>query len=443
MPPDGTTAFISYSREDSEFVLRMARDLKAAGADVWLDQLDIQPGQRWARALQDAITNSPRFLVILSPASVKSTNVEDEVTFALEERKTIIPVMYCDCNVPFQLRSFQYADFRRDYDHGLRILLQTLGVAAGAIPASAAPVEAKASEEKRKQEGEAKRAAEQARLKSERKAVAEKARLEEERKAAEQARAEKRRKTAAAARLERERQETASREVLDDLASSEEPKSSVVKQILFGALASIALVIGIYMFNRPSKPAEPEPVSHAKPIDLKPPARAGEPPANGGQANGVGVNGASASNSGIANGNANGRINSNPNGIANGAGAVVGGTGRAALLGEHRLSLQWISWEKFGTATVVNNDGVLILKGSQHVGDEYLTVEGSVTSIEPRKFTMHGVIVTKIDSINNGQPCKRSGDMTFAIAGGQKYWRLQEMNNPCAAATDYVDIYLR
>ena len=139
MPSDGTTAFISYSREDSEFVLRMARDLKAAGANVWLDQLDIQPGQRWARALQDAITNSPRFLVILSPASVKSTNVEDEVSFALEERKTIIPVMYCDCNVPFQLRSFQYADFRHDYDHGLRVLLQTLGVDAAAIPAAAAP----------------------------------------------------------------------------------------------------------------------------------------------------------------------------------------------------------------------------------------------------------------------------------------------------------------
>ena len=113
------------------------------------------------------------------------------------------------------------------------------------------------------------------------------------------------------------------------------------------------------------------------------------------------------------------------------------------MLGQHRLSLQWISWEKFGTATVVNNDGVLILKGSQHVGDEYLTVEGTVTSVFPKKFTMHGVIVTKIDSINKGQPCKRSGDMTFAITGNRQYWRLQQMDNPCEAVTDYVDIYLR
>jgi hypothetical protein len=93
--------------------------------------------------------------------------------------------------------------------------------------------------------------------------------------------------------------------------------------------------------------------------------------------------------------------------------------------------------------SVVDNDGVLVLKGSQHVGDEYLTVEVTVTSVESTKFTMHGVIVTKIDSINNGQPCKRSGDMAFAMTGTQQYWRLQQMNSPCAAATDYVDIYLR
>src|SRR5271169_3102645 len=33
---------------DSQFVLRLAEDLKTAGASVWLDQLDITPGQRWA-----------------------------------------------------------------------------------------------------------------------------------------------------------------------------------------------------------------------------------------------------------------------------------------------------------------------------------------------------------------------------------------------------------
>ena len=63
-------AFFSYSRDDSDFVLRLAEDLKHAGANVWLDQLDIAPGRRWARAVEDALTNCPRLLVVLSPSSV-------------------------------------------------------------------------------------------------------------------------------------------------------------------------------------------------------------------------------------------------------------------------------------------------------------------------------------------------------------------------------------
>ena len=43
MATETTAAFFSYSREDSEFALRLAKDLKAAGANVWLDRLDIKP----------------------------------------------------------------------------------------------------------------------------------------------------------------------------------------------------------------------------------------------------------------------------------------------------------------------------------------------------------------------------------------------------------------
>ena len=43
MAADAPAAFFSYSREDLEFALRLAEDLKAA-ANVWIDQLDIEPG---------------------------------------------------------------------------------------------------------------------------------------------------------------------------------------------------------------------------------------------------------------------------------------------------------------------------------------------------------------------------------------------------------------
>jgi hypothetical protein len=139
VPPDAPIAFFSYSRDDSGFVLRLAGDLKATGAHVWLDQLDIEPGQRWARAIQDALNNASRMLVVLSPSSVNSTNVDDEVNFGLEEHKTLVPVLYRDCKIPFRLRPFQYVDFRTSYEGGLKALLKTLAADQPAERITAAP----------------------------------------------------------------------------------------------------------------------------------------------------------------------------------------------------------------------------------------------------------------------------------------------------------------
>jgi hypothetical protein len=79
-------------------------------------------------------------LVILSPASVNSTNVLDEVSFALETQKTIMPVLYRDCEIPFRLRRVQYVDFRSDYALALKGLLRTLNVEQMPEAAPQAPV---------------------------------------------------------------------------------------------------------------------------------------------------------------------------------------------------------------------------------------------------------------------------------------------------------------
>ncbi len=125
---DVPIAFFSYCREDSDFALKLAEDLKVAGAQVWIDQLDIEPGTPWDRAVEAALTNSPRMLVVLSPVSVNSDNVRDEVSFALSRQKRVIPVLYRDCDVPFRLARLQHIDFRPDYARALSILLRALGV---------------------------------------------------------------------------------------------------------------------------------------------------------------------------------------------------------------------------------------------------------------------------------------------------------------------------
>jgi hypothetical protein len=129
MPAQTPTTFLSYSCEDSKFALQLAQDLKAAGANLWVDQLDIGPGQEWDSAVEVAVTQAPQMLLILSPSSVKSRNVRNEIAYALDENKTIIPVLYQDCAIPLQLRRVQYVDLRSDYSGGLKVLLRTLGLA--------------------------------------------------------------------------------------------------------------------------------------------------------------------------------------------------------------------------------------------------------------------------------------------------------------------------
>ena len=139
VPPEHeAAAFISYSREDSEFALRLARDLKAAGAEIWLDQLDIHPGHEWDDAIEAALVAAPLMLLILSPASASSRNVRNEVAVALDEGKKIIPILHRDCVVPLQLRRIQYVDFRTDYARGFAELLRHMGVGPAGQPETAA-----------------------------------------------------------------------------------------------------------------------------------------------------------------------------------------------------------------------------------------------------------------------------------------------------------------
>ncbi|HLO15274.1 MAG TPA: toll/interleukin-1 receptor domain-containing protein, partial [Anaerolineales bacterium] len=105
------TTFISYSRVDSAFVVRLAKDLKAAGFDVWLDQLDIPKGARWDDEIEAAVEKSSTFMIVLAPESIESQNVKDELSYAIDAGKHILPVIIRPCKVPLRLRRFQYVDF--------------------------------------------------------------------------------------------------------------------------------------------------------------------------------------------------------------------------------------------------------------------------------------------------------------------------------------------
>lgn len=124
---DPPKAFVSYSRADTDFVLRLCQDLRASGASIWLDKLDIHPGEEWDQAIERGLSECGLMLVVLSPKSVTSQNVLDEIGYALSREKTIIPVLYRDCEVPYRLNRLEYVDFRTEYDERLKYLLLTIG----------------------------------------------------------------------------------------------------------------------------------------------------------------------------------------------------------------------------------------------------------------------------------------------------------------------------
>ena len=115
------------------------------------------------------------------------------------------------------------------------------------------------------------------------------------------------------------------------------------------------------------------------------------------------------------------------------------------LVGEHLISLQWISWGNFGTAkiTKTETEGVYKIIGIQEIKNEYLKIDGTITPISEKQLIFNGKIETRLSHINKGNPCLREGTFTFRATGQRKYWRLKEMYNPCRkdGVVDYVDIY--
>lgn len=123
---------------------------------------------------------------------------------------------------------------------------------------------------------------------------------------------------------------------------------------------------------------------------------------------------------------------------------------RARLVGEHLITLQWLGFGDLsgaGRATVSDAGDHLALRGEQRGSGEnagdYLRIDGRIVSASRDGFVFEGEILTRVHHIADGAECRREGRFTFLTRAGRRYWRLQEMDNPCDGVTDYVDVYFR
>ena len=124
-----TQVFISYSRRDLVFVEQLAVDLKAASLDVWYDLSGLEGGARWRIEIEKAIRASQFVLVVLSPDSVASEWVEEEILFARNLKRNIIPLFYRQCDLPLGYHTRHYIDIRgANYKRNFGEILRALSV---------------------------------------------------------------------------------------------------------------------------------------------------------------------------------------------------------------------------------------------------------------------------------------------------------------------------
>jgi hypothetical protein len=123
--------FISHSSSDKPFAQELHRVLKDIGHDPWIDDRDIQVGEDIVEAVGRAVRDADFLLVVLTPNSVKSRWIQNELNTKYWQEVDsrciqVIPILKETCELPTLLQSKLYADFSQDFLMGLIPLLKSL-----------------------------------------------------------------------------------------------------------------------------------------------------------------------------------------------------------------------------------------------------------------------------------------------------------------------------
>ena len=128
--PESPRVFISYAHRDgAELAVRLDRDLKARGFDVWIDK-KLQGGDRWTNEIEAALDRAAVVIALLSDESFKSDICCAEQNWALDKGKCVIPVrVQSGCQVPLHLYTRHCLDFSdlTKYDQRFQELLRAMG----------------------------------------------------------------------------------------------------------------------------------------------------------------------------------------------------------------------------------------------------------------------------------------------------------------------------
>lgn len=124
--------FISYGRKDAlDFAKRLAADLEErASHRVFLDLENIEVGGLWEARVEQGIRGSNVVAAVMTPQALREESVcRDEVAFALNEQKAVVPLKTDpdpSLKPSLLLARRNWIDFSADYEVVLAILLRYL-----------------------------------------------------------------------------------------------------------------------------------------------------------------------------------------------------------------------------------------------------------------------------------------------------------------------------
>ncbi len=134
--------FTSYSSRDAQIVDTIVGRMSQAGLRVWLDRAEIKAGNAWSVQIVEAIDNCPAFVLMLSPNSAASKEVQQEVYLSHESRRAMFIVMLEPVKIPneirYQLAGKQILDVSR---RGLEDVIEELTGTVQEYVAQFEPVE--------------------------------------------------------------------------------------------------------------------------------------------------------------------------------------------------------------------------------------------------------------------------------------------------------------
>lgn len=104
--------FISYSHEDKNIAHSIAKELTKNGIDPWYDAWEIKAGDSLIeKVFEEGLKDCAVFTILISPTSVKSSWVKNELDVAMINRirrlSKIVPVVTEETEIPVSLRALK------------------------------------------------------------------------------------------------------------------------------------------------------------------------------------------------------------------------------------------------------------------------------------------------------------------------------------------------